>query len=269
MELAVVIILINKVPEANTIRQDDITVLPEVRSGRIDVVRTTPPGVSYSTPNRKLGSGTFLGIESMNRPPGSRNRDFEEQRRALLERVGWELVAEHGRPPSLRKLAESAGVSAPTLRHYFGDGDRLVEEALGHLGTEHLQAMVEDDADSLESTVRSILADLTAAWVPYRVGAILESGLALGVQSSIWGCRYTRAILDPIVDAVATRFARHIERGEMAEVDPRFAALSLLGPVLLALMHQHGLHGQQTNPLDIHALLDQHIAGFVTAYGRE
>jgi hypothetical protein len=52
----------------------------------------------------------------------------------------------------------------------------------------------------------------------------------------------------------------------MRIVDTRHAALALLSPVILALLHQAELGGAKDHPLDVDRFLSDHAAAFARAY---
>ena len=57
----------------------------------------------------------------MPRPKGVRDADYNNKRTALLHRMMEQVIGREPARPSMRQLADAAGVSVPTLRHYFGD----------------------------------------------------------------------------------------------------------------------------------------------------
>jgi AcrR family transcriptional regulator len=65
------------------------------------------------------------------RKKGSRNKDFEEERRAISERTAGLFFSGASEVPSFRELAKIAGVTPTTLRHYFPTRDHLLVAALG------------------------------------------------------------------------------------------------------------------------------------------
>ena len=72
----------------------------------------------------------------MSRTSGSRNRDYDTKRQELLKRIGVRLTDLSQGRPSFRELAAAAGISVPTLRHYFKDRDGVLEAFLDWQGRE-------------------------------------------------------------------------------------------------------------------------------------
>ena len=54
--------------------------------------------------------------------------------------------------------------------------------------------------------------------------------------------------------------------GEMRVADLRHAAMSLLAPLLLAILHQRELGGTTVRQMDLETFMDDHAAAFVRAY---
>lgn len=174
--------------------------------------------------------------------------------------------------PSLRQLAESAGVSVPTLRHYFGDRAEVVEAMLEEYrrqGEERLK-WVAAPQGTFETSVRqfcySMVAGMTAP-LPVRLGDVFAVGIAEGLLDSDIGPAALRNIVDPAVDACRARLQAHVDRGEMIPADTRSAALMLLSPLLIAVLHQDQMHGSSCSPMDLYGLADRVTEAFVRAYG--
>ncbi|MCB9689180.1 MAG: TetR/AcrR family transcriptional regulator [Alphaproteobacteria bacterium] len=206
----------------------------------------------------------------MPRPKGRRNHRFEERRREIAGRIGQRLIAPDGARASLRELAAAAGVSLPTLRHYFGDRDGVLAaavEELGRTGAFWLQATRSVNTElALGPSMRWLLDMFAIGW-ERGVGTMMSSGLAAGLESDVVGPAVVDALLEPMLQATETRLAEHAARGEV-QGDLRHAALALVCPALLALMHQHGLRGASCRPLDLARFLDEHTERFVLGWGR-
>lgn len=211
----------------------------------------------------------------MGRPPGARNREFESRRRELLVRLLPAVVAGGGQV-SLHELARAADTSIPTLKHYFGDRAGAVAAALRTVREDaavHIAALADPGGLDLELSLLKLGRELAAAWLPSGVGALFAAGLAAGLSDSQQaGPGYLDGVLEPTLHALEARLVTHARRGQL-RLDPddelalRTAAMAYLSPLLVALLHQHGLSGTRCRPLDIEAFIVLHTAHFVRAYG--
>lgn len=208
----------------------------------------------------------------MARPSGTRNPGYDEKRRSLARAAMEPIFDLGGLPLSLRQTARAAGVSVPTMRHYFGDLDGVVAavfELIEEDGEPYRRTAAAQDAEPapFAESVRWLVDFVRKGW-----GAGLDTlhagGIARGLESRERGESYVQGLLEPMLQAAEARLAIHQQRGEMVEVDLRFAALSLMSPVLLALLHQEGLAGSRCRPMNMTAFVDTHVAGFLRAYGK-
>ncbi len=207
----------------------------------------------------------------MSRPKGSRDADHEAKRRDLLTRMTLHMVRRDGARPSLRELAAAAEVSAPTLRHYFGDRTQTIDAVLAEClrrGRPGLDAQRATDkpfdlsiADYANDLVRALTAPKTV-----RLGDVFAVSLAEGFLEPGLGPSTLTHIVDPTIEALQARLAQHVERGEMIATDLRAAAMVLVAPLLLACLHQQQLGGQTTSPMVMKTMVDDLVAAFVRAY---
>ncbi len=203
----------------------------------------------------------------MGRPTGSRNPGFDTKRVALASALVPRVLT---RPaPSFRELAESAGVSVPTLRHYFRDRDGAVAaamEAMRAAGQPYIDHAAVAPEGDLATSMVVFLRGLQAGWRA-GVGTMIGAGLVEGVGSAALGPAFVDSLLEPTLQSAEARLAAHAARGQLAACDLRHAALTLVGPVLLALLHQGELGGARCRPLDLDALIEAHVRRFVVAFG--
>ncbi|MCA9608911.1 MAG: TetR/AcrR family transcriptional regulator [Myxococcales bacterium] len=205
----------------------------------------------------------------MGRPPGRRNEGFEQKRSLLARAVIFHLL-EDGKPASMATLARAAGVSVPTLKHYFGDREQLVEAAMveaARLGDVHLERARRPTGEDIRASLLTFCRDLVEGW-RHGVGGLHQSGLVYGLADAEVGPAYLRSILEPTIVALEQRLGRHVERGDLDDVDPRAMALALLAPVVLALLHQDQLGGTTTRPLDVDAFVEIHVDRFLRGHAR-
>lgn len=198
-------------------------------------------------------------LSGMGRRAGSRNADFEATRAGLLASIGQRLAQADGVGASMHELADAAGVSPATLRHYFGDRDAVIvaylEDCFGKgaryaalVATEPLHATA---AESLGWALGQIRVGLERS----PLGKIHAFGLRAGLESPLLGPSYLNNLLEPTLRCVEARIERHQARGELVGRDPRMLALQLVSPLLLAVLHQRSLFGCTLRPLDLDALL--------------
>jgi AcrR family transcriptional regulator len=204
----------------------------------------------------------------MGRPAGRRNQDYREERARLLQRVLPALVQPGGVGLSFRQLAAAVGVSTATLRHYFQGRDQLVAEALEafkQLGLPHLHAAATQPIDGVAASLEWLLRQIAHGW-RMGVGALHTMGLGAGLGHELLGPAYVNQILEPTIQATEARLARHIAAGELEPCDVRHAAIELLSPLLIGLLHQDNLHGARCRPLDLERFLADHLQRFLRAY---
>ncbi|MEZ5498020.1 MAG: TetR/AcrR family transcriptional regulator [Steroidobacteraceae bacterium] len=205
----------------------------------------------------------------MPRTHGARNSDYLERRNELINKVKMRLSAKAGQAPSFRELAMAAGVSVATLRHYFGSREALVQAvfAAGLAGGEkHLRNTRNPTELPLRDSLSGFLQRVATGWTQGQVGLLHRVGLAEGLRDPGTGVAYLTDILEPTLQSLEERLAKHVARGQMRACDLRQAALALLAPLILALLHQHDLGGSRCRPLDIGELALAQVDMFCRAY---
>lgn len=207
----------------------------------------------------------------MGRPTGSRNPDFESTRNGLLQAALERLGEPDGTRASFRELAAAAGVSVATLRHYFATREQLIEAVLAwcHVaGQRYLLEVATGPLEPVSESLSRLLARIEEGF-QRGLGRVHAIGLSAGLREPLLGPAYLREVLDPTIEAVEARLARHIARGELRPGDVRHMALSLVTPPLLALLHQGVLGGCRTRPLSYAAFCADHVSGFLRAFAAE
>lgn len=170
---------------------------------------------------------------------------------------------------SFRELAEAAGVSTATLRHYFGDRDGVLEAALEFMhrqGLEHLTRAATLPMGPVRESLAWLLEQLVLGW-RFGVGPMHALGIRAGLRHESLGPAYVNLLLEPTLQATEARLARHVADGELERCDVRHAALELISPLLLGLLHQDSLFGAKCRPLDLDTFLEEHLERFLRAYG--
>lgn len=207
----------------------------------------------------------------MPRPKGARDADYEEKRRLLLARMTARLMRREVARPSLRQLAEAAEVTVPTLKHYFGSRSEIVEAILAEYrrsGEERLARLRTTELPFQES-VKEFAIGLVfgmRAKRDVRLADVFAVSLAEGFLDGDIGPAALQHIVDPSVDTLVERLRLHVSRGEMIDTDLNAAALMLISPILIAVLHQDQLCGSAHRPVDVTSLAAEVSDAFVRAY---
>lgn len=206
----------------------------------------------------------------MPRTKGAANKDNEQRKRGILQRIWSHLRQRQGKAVSLREMATAGEVGLATLSHHFGKRDDVIAAILEVKrleGEDALRILAQPQADFSES-IAAALAHLSIGLKDYDVGDLIGVGLAEGIAHERLGPVFVEEGLEPIIQAAMTRLTAHQARGEMrADGDVRVAALSLISPLLISYLHQTSLGGKACHPLDMEQLQRQICEAFVRSYG--
>jgi AcrR family transcriptional regulator len=200
---------------------------------------------------------------------GSRNADYEDTRLALARRLSSVVLGKDGVRVSLRQLAEAADTSVATLKHYFQDRDGVVHAVMESLridGAPHMALASSPVAGDLRESLAVFLKRSVTAWRRHGVGQMQASMLAFGLSTKALGPAYVTLLLEPFLQTGEALLQRHVELGELAPCDLRHAALTLMGPLMLALLHQDNLDGVRCRPLSMDAFIPAHVEAFLAAF---
>jgi AcrR family transcriptional regulator len=207
----------------------------------------------------------------MPRKPGDRNRDYEERRQAILERLHRHVTPPPETPPSLRDLAQAAKVSLPTLKHYFGGRAAVIAAVMAHQGKlaqPYIAHLATTDLP-FEASIAEVVRFLANGLFEARVSDIHAFGLAEGALMPALGRAYLEALLEPTLQALEARLAYHIRQGDMKPATVRHAALMLAAPLILGALHQVNLGGEALRPLNAQDFCSTVIDTFVRTYQTE
>jgi AcrR family transcriptional regulator len=204
----------------------------------------------------------------MGRRAGSRNFDYARTRDEIVARLASELFATDRSHLSFRELAHAAGVAPSTLRHYFDDREGILEavlERVHDLGLRYVAEGATAEHGGAQESLRWFLGYLVEGWTR-GVGRAHALGLTEGIGSGSLGPAYLRHLLEPTLHSAEARVAIHMARGELGSCDVRLAAVELVSPVVLVLLHQRALGGESVRHLEVEPFLDEHVARFVRAF---
>jgi AcrR family transcriptional regulator len=202
----------------------------------------------------------------MPRPRGRRNNDFEISRQELLAKIlRWARLRQSGTRFSFLELARAAGVSVPTLRHYFRTRQALLGELITSLSPyKHVTGTPLPVGGAFDQ-VGWLLGELVAEWRGgYGEAYALGSRLAL-LEPSL-GSTFVAAVVDPLLSRAERVIGSLMERGDLARGDERGATMALLAPILLELSFHDARGGVTPDDRDIDAMCTDHVQRFLRAY---
>jgi len=209
------------------------------------------------------------GSLNVGRKSGSRNLDYERTRGDIVQRLERTLDSSKRSRLSFRELAQLAGVPPSTLRHYFSGREALllgVLERVHDLGLRYVAEGATAEHGPAPESLRWFLGYLVEGW-GRGVGRAHELGLTEGIGDGTLGPAYLRMLLEPTLHSAEARIALHMARGEIGPCDVRVAALELVAPLVMVLLHQRSLGGGSVRQLDVNAFLDEHVPRFLRAFG--
>lgn len=100
------------------------------------------------------------------------------------------------------------------------------------------------------------------------LGAIHRLGMTYGLSTPDFGPTYLTSVLEPTLRTAEARLARHVADGRLPPLDLRAAALSLVAPVVMSLLHQDTFGGTVTRPLDVEAFVVLHAGWCAHAFAQ-
>jgi AcrR family transcriptional regulator len=152
------------------------------------------------------------------------------------------------------------------MNHYFSSRGELVAAIIKHAEAEGAPyiAMAGRPSGPFHQSIAQLVSMLSQG---FERGVLSLQIIGLGEGFADWqiGQAYLDHHLEPVLAAIATRLEAHMEQGEMRRTDPRFAAIELLSPMLVAHLHQSALGGSETTPLSIQDFAAHHAEAFVRA----
>ncbi|MCG8442484.1 MAG: TetR/AcrR family transcriptional regulator [Caulobacterales bacterium] len=204
----------------------------------------------------------------MARPRGVRNPDFEQKRNRLIEALTNHVLAADLKRASLRQFAQAAGVSEPTLRHYFEDRRGVVCAILKRIAERTREFLEPDSVASFD--YHGVLHDQAGRTLDAVSGGMFVRahvfGLIEGAADEELGRLYVTTLLEPALSAFEEGMAAFLDPADPDSQRRRAAALMFFGPMLLTSIHQRLLGGETHDPIDMGALFSEFADAVARAY---
>lgn len=202
----------------------------------------------------------------MSKTKGSRSKDYDAKRTELLRRIGKFLLSNPSHKVSMRQIAEACDVSMPTLTHYFDNRNGISYAWLEQCWKDaenHLQDAAKPKG-KLASCIKHKLKDLHQAFTSFGLDRLHIWGMTEGLGDALLGTAYLEFFLEPTLQANEQWLKHYQEKGDIdAQLNVRFAAISLISPLIILLMHQHALCGDRLRPANMEAFINQHAEHFL------
>lgn len=203
------------------------------------------------------------------RSSGTRSKNHDVRRREIIARLQERLALPGAMHASFRELVAASGESISTLQHYFGRRENILIAVLEESriqGEPHLE-YARTPLSDFRSSVRDVADYVRLGYEQFGLGSLYAIGLVEGIRNAAVGPSTVQQLLEPTIDAVAQRLAAHQSLGQMRDdISARHAAVLLISPLIVIMLHQHDLGGSQTHPADIDSFINDHVLSFVRAH---
>lgn len=178
---------------------------------------------------------------------------YKDRRHELLSLLAPTAIAERSAPVSLRQFAIKAGVSEPTLRHFFTDRQGVVIALISYFaeGARQFLELSATPEISLKKAV-SGYGELALSGAQSRLFAQAHAfALVESIHDPEVARAYLQTIIEPSLKALERRLAPGMDPDAASPERVRHAALALYAPILIAILHQDLLQGDEVRPLDM------------------
>lgn len=171
---------------------------------------------------------------------------FDAAKKRLLQRLTAGVLRGE-QLQSFVQMAKIAGVSRPTLRHYFGDENGVFAALLESWKPEAATTSLDPAENDAVPFLLSIVGQVRLAW---------EQGFRLLFEAGLDQRRpetsplVVQHLLEPVLDAVQAAIEDCVAAELLPPLPLREAAISLISPVILSGLHQETLEGHRSHPLD-------------------
>lgn len=205
----------------------------------------------------------------MTQPTTPKWKRRKEERPAEILSAALDAFVENGfAETKLADVAKRAGVAKGTLYLYFDNKQDLFAAVVRHGLLTNL-APIEEAAATFEGGLAE-LSTLLLARAAERMGdqrlpaimrMVIGESRAFPELARIW---HAEAI-DRVMSTVAGLIEKAQARGAAPSGDPKLYVLSIMGPMLMAMLFQQVFGSGSAHAPDLHALAEQH--GRLLLYG--
>ena len=193
----------------------------------------------------------------------ARWRRRKEARPGEIARAALECFAERGfAAASLDDIAARAGVTKGTLYLYFPNKEALFKEVVRQALLPRIAAF-EERVHADEPAAKQ-LEQLIAAWPEIlatpHIGVIPKIMIGEAGNFPDLAAFYFTEVIGRARRLVIAILRRGMARGEFRRTDANAAFLSVIAPLLMALIWRHSFERHDETPLDVAAICKTHTA---------
>ena len=191
-------------------------------------------------------------------------RRRKAERPAEIVAAALEVFAEKGfAAAKLEEIARRAGVSKGALYLYFETKEQLFRAVVAEAVSPNVaaaSAAVEHVDLPFEPLARMAIGRVAGAVAAdRRIGAVAKMVIGESRNFPELARIWKEAVVLPGVTLLSGLIARAQAKGEVRPGDPRLFAFGIMGPLLLALMWRETFEPVGAEPIDIPALVQQHL----------
>jgi AcrR family transcriptional regulator len=202
------------------------------------------------------------------RPPREpRWRRRKDARPEEILEAALDVFVERGYAAArLDEVATRAGVTKGTIYLYFPGKEALFKAVVRRILVTNIERAEAADAAHTGSAADALRQLLLAMW--HLVGETKLSGVPKLIVAEAANFPelarfYWVEVASRALRLVASIIGRGVARGEFRPVDPRFTALSGVGPLLFAVIFKHSLHPVSGLDVDFQAFVSAHLENFL------
>jgi AcrR family transcriptional regulator len=185
-----------------------------------------------------------------------------------MARLARDALMQYGAGASLRDISTTTQTSLSNLLHYFGDRDGLLDavaEVMDADAAPWLKLAASLEGDDITEILDRYFMLLLLGW-RRGLARVFEVGLGEGIGHERRGMSAVNHLIEPTLQSLEALLGSLVGRKMLPEQELRIAALTLLSPVLLVLLHQDALSGHRCRPLDVEAFVHSHVRSWLSGH---
>jgi AcrR family transcriptional regulator len=191
----------------------------------------------------------------------------KEARPAELLEAALDVFFEKGFAAArLEDIAARAGVSKGTIYLYYASKEDVFEALVRSIplpNVEHLREVAADASVPADQMLRRVMMFLGAVLKDPRMVKFPRLIIGEGGRFPKLAETYKREVISRGLSIVSAIIERGIEEGRFRKIDAKHAAYDAIAPLLFTAIWQTTFERFDSEPLDAHAFVEQHVDTFL------